>query len=118
MQYWFVDCFFAFNSANDRGGAVEMRDMPLKCTNTIFLHNTIVNFGAAIACNLRYTAVYDFCVFAKNRMTGCATSGGGSIYTALNLTTSRLNISNTLFYDNLIVFGCSYSMFCTYFFLR
>jgi hypothetical protein len=115
---WLVDCIFAYNGANDRGGAVNIQHVAIKFSNCIFFHNSATYYGGAVAVDLTYSCTFESNVFARNFVIGCATrNGGGGVYIAPTVSTATLNFTNTIFYQNEYWdMPCGYSMFFFFYF--
>jgi hypothetical protein len=113
MVLQLINCIFIGNKGKDRGGAVDVRNISVICTNCFFAYNSVTFFGSGISIDLQYSstsAIFNNCAFVRNIVKGCANRNGGAIYIA-PVIEGKFTVIKNIFYENdFIDRGCGYSM--------
>jgi predicted outer membrane repeat protein len=94
-------CIFASNVAGFGGGAIDTKEVTLKCTNCSFLHNTAVVRGGAIASKVKSYFYSIRSVFVRNFVSSCTGSdSGGAISIIPESDTTQVNVTQSIFIGN------------------
>jgi hypothetical protein len=106
------NCSFISNYANVAGGAIGLKLMSLNCIRCVFIHNSAVGGGSAVAGDVKYQYTFTSCVFVGNAILECPGWGGGAIYASSNADNNcvgTLSVSNSIFLSNKFISECSNS---------
>jgi predicted outer membrane repeat protein len=108
-------CTFVSNFAGDGGGAIEAREMALKCSNCSFLYNKANEFGSAIAANIAYSVEYQRNGFVRNIVLNCDETGGSAVQHYCEVENATIYLNATIFLENEPLSECSSSIGIFYF---
>jgi predicted outer membrane repeat protein len=96
-------CVFASNSADTRGGAIDVIGIKLKCTNCVFLFNTAELSGGASACDIWYNMVLTNTHWVRNFVSSsCENGGGGAVFIRSRNSSDVFNLTNSIFIRNTV----------------
>jgi predicted outer membrane repeat protein len=99
-------CIFISNTAGDRGGGINARQMPLKCINCSFLHNLANKSGSAVATNIKDSVEYVRCVFVRNKVLVCDETGGSTVLHVSQKDGYNVTLSLITFLGNVALKNC------------